>query len=212
MVGQQTSAPRRRGRPPATDSATTRANIFDAARRLFAERGYSAVTNKDLAAAAGITTGALYHYVESKLDLYAEVHADVQVRIYSRFQEAVDSHDTFLGKLEAVLDAAYEIGIEDPSLARFVGSVRSDNRRHDEVRQRLAWAVAERDRFFLALVDVGVETGEIAENDRPLVREFIRIVLVGLTEGTSDSVTQQRMAIDAVKAMLRGQLITPVDL
>lgn len=170
------------------------------------------MTNKDLAAAAGITTGALYHYVESKLDLYAEVHADVQVRIYSRFQEAVDSRATFLGKLEAVLDAAYEIGIEDPSLGRFVGSVRSDNRRHEEVRERLAWAVAERDRFFLALVDVGVETGEIAQNDRPLVREFIRIVLVGLTEGTSDSVTQQRMAIDAVKAMLRGQLITPVDL
>lgn len=169
------------------------------------------MTNKDLAAAAGITTGALYHYVESKLDLYAEVHADVQLRIYSRFQEAVDSHRTFLGKLEAVLEAAYEMGIEDPSLAGFVGSVRSDNRRHEEVRERLARAVAERDRFFLALVDVGIETGEIAENDRPLVREFIRIVLVGLTEGTSGSVTQQRMAIDAVKAMLRGQLITPVD-
>jgi AcrR family transcriptional regulator len=61
---------RRRGRPPATDSADTKRAILDAARRLFAERGYGAVTNKDVATAAGITTGALYHYVESKLDLY----------------------------------------------------------------------------------------------------------------------------------------------
>ena len=75
-----TEAPRRRGRPPDTKSSETREAILSGARKLFGERGYGAVTNKDLAAAAGVTTGALYHYVESKLDLYLEVHRDMQVQ------------------------------------------------------------------------------------------------------------------------------------
>ncbi|MFT6812823.1 MAG: AcrR family transcriptional regulator, partial [Ilumatobacter sp.] len=108
---------RRRGRPPATDSADTKRAILDSARRLFAERGYGAVTNKDVATAAGITTGALYHYVESKLDLYLEVDRDMQRTIYTRFQDAVGSSDNFLGKLTAVLEASHRMGVEDPSLA-----------------------------------------------------------------------------------------------
>ena len=50
---------KRRGRPPATDSAETWYTILRCSRELFAHRGYSAVTNKELATAAGITTGAL---------------------------------------------------------------------------------------------------------------------------------------------------------
>src|SRR6187551_3839646 len=70
MTAEPDDAVKRRGRPPATDSTDTWCTILDVSPRLFAERGYSAVTNKDLAAAAGVTTSALYHYVESKLDLY----------------------------------------------------------------------------------------------------------------------------------------------
>ena len=203
------SGPRRRGRPPATDSADTRTNILDSARRLFAERGYSAVTNKDLAAAAGITTGALYHYVESKLDLYAAVNDELQDRIYARFQQAVDSSPTFVGKLEAVLDAAHDMNLEDPSLARFVGVVWSDLRRHDEVRDRLGPAAAGRERFFVRLVDVGVETGEIDSADRPVVAELVRALLIGLTEGSSESPEKLRRAVDGVKRLLRGTLLQP---
>ena len=100
VEAQHNEAPRRRGRPPDTKSSETREAILSGARNLFGERGYGSVTNKDLAAAAGVTTGALYHYVESKLDLYIEVHRDMQGRIYGRFQEAELSQETFIGKLD----------------------------------------------------------------------------------------------------------------
>ena len=103
-------------------SSTTRA-------RLFAERGFGAVTNKDVAVASGITTGALYHYVDSKLDLYVAVHRDMQGRVYGRFVEAVEASATFLGQLDGVLEAAHELNAEDPTLALFVGTVRTDMRR-----------------------------------------------------------------------------------
>ncbi len=205
-----TDSPRRRGRPPASKSADTRQAILDGARALFGERGYGPVTNRELAATAGITTSALYHYVESKLDLYVAVHDDMQRRIYARFQHAEASESTFVGKLDAILEAAHELNKEDPSLARFVGVVRSDLRRHDDVAERLGRAAREREGFFVGIVDRGVETGEIQAEQRALVAEFIRLVLVGLTEGTSDSISQHRRAIDGIKAVVRGELITPI--
>lgn len=205
--GDMPSRRRRRGRPPATDSAETRSAIFDAARRLFAERGYGAVTNKDVATAAGITPGALYHYVESKRDLYAAVHADVQARVYGRFTEAVESCDTFIGKFEAVLEAAHDMNLEDQSLALFLGAVRIDIRRYDELRGKLSNGVAVRDQFFTGLVDVGVETGEIDPGNRKLVIEFIRVLLIGLTDVVTPSVHDYRGVTDGIKAAMRGQLI-----
>jgi AcrR family transcriptional regulator len=212
QVGDPTTpSVRRRGRPPATDSADTRRAILEAARALFAERGYGAVTNKDVASAAGITTGALYHYVESKLDLYAEVDRDMQRTIYERFQDAVTSADTFLGKLTAVLEASHRMGVEDPSLAAFVGAVRTDTRRHPAIDERLSRYAEAREQFFVDIVDVGVATGEIDVDDKPAMVEFVRTVLIGLTETVGMSPDQHRQAIDAVTGLLRGTIFHPVD-
>jgi AcrR family transcriptional regulator len=200
---------RRRGRPPATDSAATREAIICNARHLFAARGYGAATNREVADAAGITPGALYHYVESKLDLYVEVHRDMQRRVYGRFVAAVQSGDTFIDQLEALLEAAHGLNEEDPTLALFVGTVRADMRRFPEVADRLARSVEQRDAFFTTVVDAGVATGEVRPQDRQLVAEFIRVILIGLTEGVSESAAQHRSAIDSVLALLRGELIAP---
>lgn len=199
---------KRRGRPRDSDSADTLRAILDNARRLFGEGGYAAVTNKDLAAAAGVTTSALYHYVDSKLDLYVMVDVDAQTYIYDRFRDAVARHATFLGKFEAVLDLAADLHEDDPSLTRFVGTVRTDMRHHPEITARLASQAAEREEFFFGLIDVGVATGEIRGEDRDLVIEFIRTVFTGLTEVTT-SARRYRRSVEAVKAVVRGRLVDP---
>ena len=207
-MGDGASEPsRRRGRPPATDSADTRRAIIDSARRLFAERGYGGVTNKELAAASGITTAALYHYVESKLDLYVAVHRDMQQRVYGRFVEAVEASDTFLGQFEGILEAADRMNVEDHTLALFVGTVRNDMRRFPEIAERLARADAARDEFFVGIVDTGIATGEVQPADRERMVEFVRIMLIGLTAGTPQGTAQHRCAIDAITALLRGELL-----
>jgi AcrR family transcriptional regulator len=43
-----------------------REQIIDAAMRVFAQKGFSNATNKDIARAAGITPGLIYYYFESK--------------------------------------------------------------------------------------------------------------------------------------------------
>ncbi len=209
-MGQKIEAvAKRRGRPPATDSAETWLTILACGRQLFAERGYGSVTNKDIAAAAGITTGALYHYVESKLDLYVAVHRDVQGLMYARFEAAVaKASKTFIGTFEAILEASYELNREDHSYAMFIGTVNIDMRRFPDIAERLSRHVARTDRYFLDMIDLGIATGEIREVDRALAAEFLRIVLTGLTDAGSWSAN--RRSIDALDALMHGRLIRPV--
>lgn len=50
-----------------------RRQIAAAAARVFAEKGYAAATNRDIAAAAGISPGLIYWYYDSKEDLFKAV-------------------------------------------------------------------------------------------------------------------------------------------
>jgi AcrR family transcriptional regulator len=43
-----------------------REQIIDAAMRVFADKGFARATNRDIAQEAGITTGLIYHYFDSK--------------------------------------------------------------------------------------------------------------------------------------------------
>ena len=59
-----------------------RGQILQAALRVFADKGYDLATNKDIARAAGITPGLIYHYFRSKRDLLLEameVHSPLKV-------------------------------------------------------------------------------------------------------------------------------------
>ena len=52
------------------------AAILAAATRLFREKGYHGTTTRELAAAAGLTPGALYYYAKSKEDLLFRIHQE----------------------------------------------------------------------------------------------------------------------------------------
>lgn len=53
--------------------AKTRGAILEAAERAFADQGFAATTMDDIAAAAGVAKGAVYHHFPSKETLFAAV-------------------------------------------------------------------------------------------------------------------------------------------
>jgi len=63
-----------------------REQIIDAALRVFAQKGYSNATNKDIAREAGITPGLIYYYFESKEALlYAILEARSPLKLMASF-------------------------------------------------------------------------------------------------------------------------------
>jgi AcrR family transcriptional regulator len=55
------------------ENGSTRSRILAAAERLFADHGFEGVAMPTIAAASGITAGAIYKHFESKADLFFEV-------------------------------------------------------------------------------------------------------------------------------------------
>lgn len=64
----RTAAGRRRGRPPGRTN--TRQDVLDAARRVFADRGYQHASLRAIAADAGVDAGMVRHFFGSKAGLF----------------------------------------------------------------------------------------------------------------------------------------------
>jgi AcrR family transcriptional regulator len=71
----------------ATRSRATRAKLVDAARGLFATRGYAAVGTEEVVRAAGVTRGALYHQFPDKAALFEAVVEEVEAETTQRIAE-----------------------------------------------------------------------------------------------------------------------------
>ena len=90
--------------------ADTRRRILDAARQLFAEKGYDATRPQDIARAADVGAGTFYLHFEGKRAAYLaftdQVAGELQDLIRSRVQRA----SSFREHLELALDALFEYG------------------------------------------------------------------------------------------------------
>lgn len=70
---------------------TTKGRLVEAALDEFARRGYDEVGVTEVAAAAGVTVGSLYHHFGSKAGLYDLVRDDVERRLLDRMEGAWDA-------------------------------------------------------------------------------------------------------------------------
>lgn len=64
--------------------AATRTQILNSAMQLFAEKGYAHTTTRNIATAAGLSVGLMYHYFDSKESLLRAVFDFVMARIDER--------------------------------------------------------------------------------------------------------------------------------
>ena len=71
-------------RTQAERSEATRDALIEAARGLFAERGYADVGTEEIVRAAGVTRGALYHHFAGKRELFEAVYERIEVELAQR--------------------------------------------------------------------------------------------------------------------------------
>jgi AcrR family transcriptional regulator len=194
---------RRLGRPPDVDSNATRSRLVTVARQHFARDGFDATTNRAIAEAAGITTGAIYHYFASKAEMYEAVYLETLDHVYAEFEGAVAGPTTLLEQFSALLDAAVRLNDEDPSLSGFVVGIASETQRHPDLAERLRPFRGRNTRFLRGLVESAADRGELAGDVEPrAVEDLLAAVLAGLARFSAVTGDGRRHA-DAVAALKR---------
>ncbi len=89
-----------------------------AALERFAARGYAAVSIEEIADAAGVTKGAVYHWFADKDDLGRELQHDLFERLSFATQHAIVPGDDVVSNMVRSFDAYLEL-LDDLGEARF---------------------------------------------------------------------------------------------
>lgn len=84
------------------DAASTLSAILTAAQKLFVERNYADVSMRDIANAAQVSTGALYHHFPSKEKLYYAMLTDYMARMKQTTLEATPADGSCRERLRAL--------------------------------------------------------------------------------------------------------------
>lgn len=96
----RTTTGRDDGRPPTRRemyAESTRRSLLDIGFRLFAERGFMAVSAEELVGEAGLTRGALYHHFDGKRGLFEAVFVELEERAARRIAGAMAACGTGAG-------------------------------------------------------------------------------------------------------------------
>lgn len=202
---------RRLGRPPDANAADTRERLIKGARRAFSELGFDATTNREIAQAAGITPAAIYHYFDSKLDLYAAVHAEARAATQAAFLRAIDGQRGLRAALHASLDALVELNRSDPSVVGFLVSAATDLRRHVELREVLGPELDRSTLFLRTMARDAQAAGELANDlDLRAMEDVLNIMLLGLARFSLEHGDRRRhdAAVEFLKRLLAGDVLS----
>lgn len=185
----------------------TRVKVLAAARRLFSEQGYEGATIRDIAAAAGMSTGAVFANFTDKSDLFREIMTDDMDALLGAMRDAaVRGRNVEDGVLKAYM-AGYTFYKSRLQLARAAFSVSWDKDGGPSLRG-LPSSLAFQD-VFTELLTSAVERGELSQEAEVKMRAqmlfdtYLSNFPQAIFEGWSLDALQTR-ARDQIRILLAG--------
>ena len=157
-----------------------RAEILEAAGRVFVEKGFHQATTADLARAAGVSMGLLYRYFKSKDDLvlqFAGQERDETLRRIERFAAAEDWQRELDALLEVLVTEAFRV-----EGARLAFEVVAEASRNKVLHERLV------------------------ADDLTLRRALTNAVRQHQTRGTMNAALNAQMTAELITALFDGLL------
>ena len=88
--------------------------IITIAAQLFKEKGYSAVTMRDMAQAMNIKAASLYNHIKSKQEILVLIIIEIAEEFTNTMLQIVNSDETTIQKLEKVIQLHIDITLRNP--------------------------------------------------------------------------------------------------
>ena len=206
-----TSTPSQLGRPVGASGEQTRARITTAAMRCVAEAGYSQATIREIAKAADMTSGSLYHYFPNKSELLTATVREIDEMAFPRLRAAAAQVDDVVDRLEAVLDELDRLMREYPYMAAFDRAMRAESTAHPRGgRPRYPGLKALRDIINGVIGDARAQGALPPDTDPAAASNAIYALTRGLTERAANLAPGAYAAtLGSAKELIRGTLFAP---
>ena len=189
------------------ESKDTKAKIRKAALRLFAERGYNAVSMRDLAEAVGMRQGGLYNHFEGKQALLSDLMETHMVALLAARDTAMAGINGTRARLEAFVrhHVAHHLNYPDDVFLAYM-EIRSLD---TENRTRI---VALRNRYehmLRKILEDGCAEGLFSIGDAAVHARMLLAMMTGVTVWYRDN---GRLARDEVVELYLGAALQSVGL
>ena len=157
-----------------TETRSRREELLAIAGGLFAERGFKNTTVRDIADAAGILSGSLYHHFDSKESIVDELLSTFQRDLFATYDRILESTPDTAARIDAIVRASFdaidqhhnEVAIFQNDASFLMGFERFAYLREHNRRFRTMW---------VGLLDEGRRSGALRDDlDPELTYRFIR--------------------------------------
>jgi AcrR family transcriptional regulator len=155
-------------------AGSRRDELLRIAAGLFAEKGFKNTTVRDIADAAGILSGSLYHHFDSKESMVDEILSTFQEELFARYDEVLASDVDARAKIDRAVRLSFE----------------AIDRHHFEV------AIFQNEADYLGTFD---RFGYLAERNAQSREVWMRL----LTEGVSTGVLRKDLDVELVYRFIR---------
>lgn len=149
--------------------------ILNAATTLFANKGYSGTSVREIVELAGVTKPTLYYYFKNKEDLYIKLIDEAMLTFFDVFDNALAAPGSMRTRLFAMFAGVYQLCRGNIDLLRMVNSIiygpRGSTPEYDLKTKNQRFEDA-----LLGVLRTGVEENELREEDLGRVM----LLLIGL--------------------------------
>ena len=200
------------GRPVGANSEETRKRILDATMRCVADVGYSRATIREIARAAQMTSGSLYHYFPNKAELVRATFDEVATIAVPRLAQAAERNVSTIDKLMAVLDESVRVMRDYPLAVAFDRAIRAESPRDLQLAENSDVRFMALHSLIREILEQGARENALAPGvDVDSAAGAIFLIFRGLNEyaaGTPPA-AEYHATVAALKQLLRGRLFGP---
>lgn len=181
-----------------------KSEIINIAAKLFQEKGYSAVTMRDIAQAMDIKAASLYNHIKSKQEILVLIIIEIAEEFTQVMNEIVQSNQTAIAKTEKVIQLHIDITLRNSDALACLNNDwmhLTDN--------ELAYFIKMREDYennFRTIIKEGISNGEI-KNYNPEVIVFSILSTIRtlyLWYGKNKSLTAAVLKSNMTKVLLQG--------
>jgi len=205
-------------RPSRPDGKCVRRNIIDAARALFAEKGYSGAKVEEIVARARTTKPMIYYYFGSKERLFAAVLEDVYAGMRTIEQSLQLAELPALEAMRKVIEVTFGYHAKNPEWVRLVSIANIHYAKHILASETFASKNSAIVELMKNLLKRGIKEGVFRKDADPLRihlliislcsyrvsnRHTWRVIFKRDLKSAKDAKLQKKMTVDAVLTYLR---------
>jgi AcrR family transcriptional regulator len=173
----------------------------------FTLHGYAASTNKMIAASANIAPGLIYHYFDSKQDLFATVYSQITHARHRRSKDILSSELALPEKIDALARDLVETWKQDKSYVEFHARIIYERQAHPPLAESIASAQQETREMWMAIAKEAQRRGDLPSSLSPeavadlLITWFSGLVALLATRGPERALAATDLFISGIRGV-----------